>query len=75
MAWIKQVTYDESSGLLRHIFDQALGRSGPYLENSADHESASPNTASLHATIYGNHAGTLRSHTSAAGDVGHSGFS
>ena len=28
MAWIKQVTYDESSGLLRHIFDQALGRAG-----------------------------------------------
>ncbi len=28
MAWIKQVTYDESSGLLRQIFDQALGRAG-----------------------------------------------
>ena len=26
MAWIKQVTYDESDGLLRQIFDQALGR-------------------------------------------------
>ena len=28
MAWIKQVTYDESSGLLLQIFNQALGRAG-----------------------------------------------
>ncbi len=28
MAWIKQVPYEESSGLLRQIFDLALGRAG-----------------------------------------------
>ncbi len=28
MAWIKQVSYADSSGLLRKIFDQALERAG-----------------------------------------------
>ncbi len=28
MAWIKQVSYVDSSGLLRKIFDQALERAG-----------------------------------------------
>ena len=28
MAWIKQVPYNESSALLRNIFDEALGRAG-----------------------------------------------
>lgn len=28
MAWIRQIDYDESTGLLRRIYDEALGRAG-----------------------------------------------
>ena len=28
MAWIKQISYEDSTGLLRQIYDQALKRAG-----------------------------------------------